>query len=148
MKYKVKVKCPNFPNEFYYSDEEGHLIGANQSWCNPSFFPDIFEPVNTEPIFITCDGVKFYNISDIVYPVLLKSYNLVVPIEIGDVHFICKGETKHYNYFSSKESALEWIELNKPKFSIKQIKNALYKAEFFDDKSTCCKEKINIILGI
>ena len=83
-----------------------------------------------EPILITEDGVELFEGNDVFF------------VEVGEYlhHGKEKVNSNKYNYnldksfkyFSTKEKALEYIDLNKPRFSKKEIKEQLGRLVYTD----------------
>lgn len=73
-----------------------------------------------EPLFVTEDGVEIHEISD------EKSYFQLTPewyiYEIGNKFYACRECDK---YFSTREAAQEYIDLNKPKYSLQDVINSM-----------------------
>jgi hypothetical protein len=88
----------------------------------PTDWPEFFEEVKKP----TEDGFKIFK-GDKVFVVYL---DCTYPIEPYTISFILNandydGTNPHYKYFSKRENAEKWVKENKPKFSEKQIREAI-----------------------
>jgi hypothetical protein len=92
-------------------------------------WPEYWEEIK-EPLFVTEDGVELFNINDRVFGVLTKAnwqkyYN-------GDgvyLGIIINKKSSDWKYFSTKEAAEKYYDLNIPKYSKKQILDTLYQCK-------------------
>ena len=79
------------------------------------------------PIFVSADGVELFknNIDNILYSVLPKENWNETTNRVG---FLIKIQTKEWLHFYTKEARQEYIDNNKPKYSLKDIKKSYLKA--------------------
>ena len=124
MKYKVKIDYPSCNYKIGTIKTENEWILDIRE--NPADFPDIFEKIK-EPLFITHDGVEVFEGDKIciVYTYLFSNiqpytHSVLIPLTQRLLN-----EHDSYKIFSNIENAEKWIEQNKPKFSIKQINDAI-----------------------
>lgn len=82
-------------------------------------YPEFWKKLEN-PLFVTEDGVNIY-MDDPYWPVntVFDTFELR-----GNS---LSGQTPEYKYFSTKAKALEYIRMNKPKYSEKNIKNVCNK---------------------
>ena len=124
MKYKLIKLLPfeNSPKIGYIS--EPHCTqkdGAhywNGLWFNPENYPEFWEKVvekAKQPLFTTEDGVDIFENNTSIY--ILDKFT-IRHIKHKDFNVI----SKHVKYFSTKEKAEEYILMNKPCLSLKEIK--------------------------
>lgn len=77
----------------------------------------LVEQYKQQPLFTTEDDVDIYNLNRVWY---LRQNNLIIN-EIYDVLATNKSKDTNHLYFSTKEAAEEYILMNKPCLSIKEI---------------------------
>lgn len=116
--------------EYPYSPEVGIIVSELNGYnlCNViKDYPEFWQEVK-EPLFITEDGVRLYDLTERVFGVCPKGSwetNYYsgdgIPLEILDFSL-----NKVWKYFSTKGAAEQWIRENKPRFSEKQVLDALY----------------------
>ena len=112
--------------------EDGHLhfIRSDGKYsCQETLWKGFVENSNDweeikEPLFITEDGVEIFE-GDIYWLATLNGVFGELPL-ISHKNIDLKAFKKEVKYFSTKESAEKYIEQNKPRFSVKDIENALH----------------------
>jgi hypothetical protein len=127
-KYKVKISIPFYgKGATLQTDSDGYCHYYSMSF-KPSGYPDLFTEIK-EPLFITEDGKSLYDLTERVFGVCPKGSwetnyysGEGIPLEIMDFTVYSP-----WKYFSTKEAAEKWIKENKPKFSEKQVLDAIYK---------------------
>jgi hypothetical protein len=104
---------------------------------SPTDWPEFFEEVKV-PLFISENRKEIYYDSD-VYCVILKTY-LIKKFNMSDkdvrvdvVNSYVK-KSDYFKYFSTKEAAEEWIEENKPVFSIRYLSEIIDGCYYGKDK--------------
>ena len=146
MKYKLVKKYPNSPNigdtaeldielgGFRVSSNYFQLIPKKQIINYPEFWEEI-----KEPLFVTEDGVDVFK------------YDYFYYVSKGGI--CCKGyasgelsaTNKEFKYFSTPGAAKKYIDQNKPKFSVKDIEEALLFAK--EEKHSVIEDEGFIILS-
>lgn len=113
----------NFFSMYQFEDNNKIIrIGSKFVENYPKFWQQI-----KEPLFITEDGVPIYE-GDESCIVCKKGFTISnFDFFIGDC-----GET-HW-YFSNKEAAEKFVDENKPRYSKKDIQDAIGAARIYDDK--------------
>ena len=142
--YKLLKWYPSLPTSFKIGDKVVKLWGdceyvsCNESApykCYPHEIennPEFWEKVEEKekPLFTTEDGEEAFE-GDTYYAIDLKTYEVVW--SIADECSLDSNWLK----FSTKAKAERWVLENKPKYSVKNIKDALYNSRIFnDDHST------------
>jgi hypothetical protein len=97
-------------------------------------------------IFTTYDGIDLFDKNDKVFGVFPKD-NWQTNYHSGDGIPVCyciRKEDTSWLYFSTKEIAEKYIKQNKPKFSVKDIENALKISQTYDAWKTIEKFKRNL----
>lgn len=130
-KYKVKINCPGFKKDDIIEQFSINKTSVRAEFgllVEPGDYPEIFEEVK-EPLFVTEDGVPAYKDSYITAINLKKlelepSYNL--SDDDVDLDYLLKQvkSGKDFKYFSTKEAAEKYIELNKLRFSLNNFYDA------------------------
>lgn len=145
MKYKLVKKYPGSPNigdtaeldielgDFRVSNNYFQPISKKQIINYPEFWEEV-----KEPLFVTEDGVDvfkydyFYYVSK--YGICYKGYAREL-----------SATNKEFKYFSTPEAAKKYIEQNKPRFSVKDIEEALLSAK--EEKHSIIEDEGFIILS-
>lgn len=90
------------------------------------------------PLFTTedgvdiCEGDEYYNVFDKITEPEYELYEVTGPwISKSDTSFIKRGDS--CKYFSTKEKAQEWIDWNKPKYSLNDIRTAYKQVGLLSD---------------
>ncbi len=117
-KYKHKLTGKIFTeteNKYYYfSDTESvphYVVAGSNDW----------EPIKP---FITEDKVEIFK-GDKYWEVVLLNNNYSIRDMLSDTGIApCRD---YYITFSTEKAAKDWIELNKPQYSIKDIEKACFK---------------------
>jgi len=126
-KYKVKISCPDFRHMHYPVDDHGRIHSDYGLMYHPEDYPEIFEEVK-EPLFITEDGIEIYD----------KNYKLhcvnKTTFIMDWILFKNGPNIDDWLFFSTIDASKEWIEQNKPKFSIKQLKDIVHR--LYNDNKT------------
>ena len=89
-------------------------------------YPEFWQEVK-EPLFVTDDGVEIFD-EDLFYiPRIISDYI------IESHHADCtKTYTKNLLKFKTKEASEQWIKENKPRFSEKQVLDAIEKVKEYN----------------
>ena len=141
MKYRLIRKYPGSPGLGY----ETEFNNNGEDWNTPNMlivadckdFPEFWVEVK-EPLFVTEDGVNvfkydyFYYVSK--YGICYKGYAREL-----------SATNKEFKYFSTPEAAKKYIDQNKPKFSVKDIEEALLFAK--EEKHSVIEDEGFIILS-
>ena len=114
--YSEEHKIYNYNGGNFYSELPKHQVEN---------LPEFWKEVK-EPIFISDDGVEMFK-GDNVYFVV--NFELSTMIYVVNDWF--KTATPDYKRFSTKEAALKYIDLNKPKYSKSDVIEALRKSEYY-----------------
>lgn len=130
-KYKLIKKLPfeNSPEIGYISTKVTGSSGVhywNQNWFHPEEYPEFWQEVK-EPVFISDDGVEMF-LGDI-YWSSFTDFSDISSQEITDT--TPKDNVFSFKRFSTKEAALKYIDLNKPKYSKSDVIDALRIAEYY-----------------
>ena len=120
---KIKVSCHE-KNEFpeiitkIELNKEGNPCLFTSKFCNNGI--DLIKAVKYEKIITTDDGVDLYK-NDYFWHV-----DPYFSVSKGVLDTTCPEfkPSKGYKHFSTEKAAKDWIEMNKPQFSLKDIKKA------------------------
>ena len=119
--------------------------GRKANWVHSKIvenYPEFWKEVK-EPVFISDDGVEMFK-GDNVYFVV--NFELSTMIYVVNDWF--KTATPDYKRFSTKEAALKYIDLNKPKYSKSDVIEALRKSEYYSVfVKPFCEEFIKHLFG-
>ena len=140
-KYRLVKTYPGSPELGY----EPKFNNNGEDWNTPNMlivadckdFPEFWEEIK-EPLFVTEDGVDvfkydyFYYVSK--YGICYKGYAREL-----------SATNKEFKYFSTPEAAKKYIDQNKPKFSVKDIEEALLFAK--EEKHSVIEDEGFIILS-
>lgn len=91
-------------------------------------YPEFWQEVK-EPLFVTEDGVEIYDNKEMVYYINCDEFFYV---GWQYVCYIDSSKASPYMIFSTREAAEEWIKENKPRFSEKQVLDAISKLASFE----------------
>jgi len=122
---------------FTVGDKVKHKNGATFEICNIRFWKgnlqitsgtgitaSIKDIERWKPLFTTEDGVDIYEGDKDFYVVCISNEYSYVPYQVFRTSNYFDNK-KEFIHFKSKEKAWEWIEENKPKFSKKDIEEAI-----------------------
>ena len=114
MKYKLIKEYPGSP--ILGTVHSGALLFNTTYGClKLELYPEFWEEVK-EPILTTEDGVDLYE-GDRVYFYI----NIITKSSILDTKLMSFPPSKDFKYFSTKEAAEDYVKLNKPVFSRKDL---------------------------
>lgn len=113
---------------YYYLEKDSHTgIGSSIIENNPEFWKKV------EKLFTTEDGVDIYE-NDKYFPIhkryLDKGTNCIAQKEFKD----CIYTHEDFIKFSTKQKVEEYIYLNKPRFSFKDMEKAVMNTEIISNK--------------
>jgi hypothetical protein len=130
-KYKVTEKHPVFKygtiinkhdDNFETVDSNGEIWSSCEVFSINYHLAEGWIEEIKEPLFITEDGVEIFYEKDVVYGVLPTA---IWEKRVFNITTCLSESNKEWKYFSTKEAAEYWIDQNKPKYSIKQIRDAI-----------------------
>lgn len=148
-KYKLIKEYPGSPsvgattggfndaNNIYYNIYMGDFLGTRIHRFYIENFPEFWQELK-EPLFTTEDGVDIYmddsywSVGTTFNTCELKGNNL-------------SGKTSTFKYFSTRAKALDYISMNKPRYSEKDIEIAFEKFAKDAHKEACsCNVNLDI----
>lgn len=103
-------------------------------------YPHLWEVIKT-PLFITEDGCPVFKGNLYYYVTGIWSIHEVKSANEGN------GKTKEFIYFGNRINAEEYVRLNKPRYSVKEINNVLDRVVIGIASATAVK-KVKEILGL
>lgn len=115
--YSEEHKIYNYNGGNFYSELPKHQVEN---------LPEFWKEVK-EPVFISDDGVEMF-VGDI-YWSNFTDFSDITSQEITDI--TPRDNTFSFKRFSTKEAALKYIDLNKPKYSKSDVIDALRVAEYY-----------------
>lgn len=137
-KVKHTIKCGTFIIEEFMLCKDNYIRVLHK---NGSSALKYFETVE-ECLFTTEDGVDIYD-GDMCWCVS-KDYYTMAHYTMGEAASVY---LPHVNaYFHSKEKAEEWIRNNKPKYSLRDIEEAMNEGMKFRDFASSFKSQLSVKL--
>jgi hypothetical protein len=129
-KYKVKISIPFYGKDAtLQTDSDGYCHYYSMSF-KPSGYPDLFEEIK-EPLFVTEDGFEVFDTNRVFYGVYKSIVKRGIERKIIEFEKPINEDwdCEDFMIFSHKANAEKWIKENKPKFSEKQILDAIHRCQ-------------------
>ena len=146
--YKLIKEYPQSPlkNTIVFKNVNGQYTTENLfltfDRVDIELYPEFWQEVK-EPVFISDDGVEMFKGDDVYFVV---NFELSTMVYVVNDWF--KTATPDYKRFSTKEAALKYIDLNKPKYSKSDVIESLITAEYYAGfRKPSCEELIKHLFG-
>jgi hypothetical protein len=137
-------------SEFVFEDEKLKIVYTELPKSRHGFYPDLHHYVVKTPLFVTEDGKEIFEGNEF-FRVFLKNLELYESKTIATKEYNFKFMSNCAKHFSTKQLAEKYIEQNKPKFSIKDVEDALECKEDYMVKNMGIYAPVNMVkqkLGI